>query len=151
MIFCCNNLPKFGGDRGEHVYDRMITLPCNNVVPFEKRDRELIDKIYAEREAIIYHSVIALKKLIERGGYFEIPEVCRVAREEYKTSNDNVRQFLIDCTDHSDIGVVGKGINQCTKTSAMYEYYKRWCSESGFAATNRREFRRGIENFLVRR
>ncbi len=148
LIFCCNNLPKFGGDRGEHVYDRMITLPCNNVVPFEKRDRELIDKIYAEREAIIYHSVIALKKLIERGGYFEIPEVCRVAREEYKTSNDNVRQFLIDCTDHSDIGVVGKGINQCTKTSAMYEYYKRWCSESGFAATNRREFRRGIENFF---
>lgn len=148
LIFCCNNLPKFGGDRGEHVYDRMITLPCNNVVPFEKRDRELIDKIYAEREAIIYHSVIALKKLVERGGYFEIPEVCRVAREEYKTSNDNVRQFLIDCTDHSDIGVVGKGINQCTKTSAMYEYYKRWCSESGFAATNRREFRRGIENFF---
>ena len=30
----------------------------------------------------------------------------------------------------------------------MYEYYKRWCSESGFAATNRREFRRGIENFF---
>ncbi len=148
LIFCCNNLPKFGGDRGEHVYDRMITLPCNNVVPFEKRDRELIDKIYAEREAIIYHSVIALKKLIERGGYFDVPEICKAAREEYKTSNDNVRQFLIDCTDHSDIGVVGKGINQCTKTSAMYEYYKRWCSESGFAATNRREFRRGIENFF---
>lgn len=90
LIFCCNNLPKFGGDRGEHVYDRMITLPCNNVVPFEKRDRELIDKIYAEREAIIYHSVIALKKLIERGGYFEVPEICKAAREEYKTSNGNL-------------------------------------------------------------
>lgn len=36
LIFCCNNLPKFGGDRGEHVYDRMITLPCNNVRKFRE-------------------------------------------------------------------------------------------------------------------
>lgn len=150
LIFCCNNLPKFGGDRGEHVYDRMITLPCDNVVPFELRDRGLIEKIYAEREAIIFHSVIALKKLIERGGYFDVPDVCKAAREEYKTDNDNVRQFLIDCTDR-DIGVVGKGINQCTRTAAMYEYYKRWCTESGFAVANRREFRRGIENYFSKK
>ncbi len=151
LIFCCNNLPKFGGDRGEHVYDRMITLPCNNVVPFEKRDRELIDKIYAEREAIIYHSVIALKKLIERGGYFEVPEICKAAREEYKTSNDNVRQFLIDCTNCNGGRVIGDGIAEYTRTSAMYDYYKRWCTDSCYTATNRREFRRGIENFFGRK
>ena len=151
LIFCCNNLPKFGGDRGEHVYDRMITLPCNNVVPPENRDRNLIEKIYAEREAIIYHSIIALKKLIERGGYFDVPEICRVAREEYKTSNDNVRQFLIDCTNCNGSKVSGKGINEYTRTSAMYDYYKRWCTDSCYTATNRREFRRGIENFFGRK
>lgn len=150
LIFCCNNLPKFGGDRGEHVYDRMITLPCNNVVPPENRDRNLIEKIYAEREAIIYHSIIALKKLIERGGYFDVPEICRVAREEYKTSNDNVRQFLIDCNCNGS-KVSGKGINEYTRTSAMYDYYKRWCTDSCYTATNRREFRRGIENFFGRK
>lgn len=151
LIFCCNNLPKFGGDRGEHVYDRMITLPCNNVVPFDQRDRNLIEKIYAEREAIIYHSVIALKKLIERGGYFDVPEVCQKAREEYKTSNDNVRQFLIDCTNCNGSKVSGKGINEYTRTSAMYDYYKRWCADSCYTATNRREFRRGIENYFGRK
>lgn len=151
LIFCCNNLPKFGGDRGEHVYDRMITLPCNNVVPPENRDRNLIEKIYAEREAIIYHSIIALKKLIERGGYFDVPEICRVAREEYKTSNDNVRQFLIDCTNCNGCKASGNGINEYTRTSAMYDYYKRWCTDSCYTATNRREFRRGIENFFGRK
>lgn len=151
LIFCCNNLPKFGGDRGEHVYDRMITLPCNNVVPSEKRDRNLIDKIYEEREAIIYHSIIALKKLIERGGYFEVPEVCIAAREEYKTSNDNVRQFLIDCTNCNGCKVSGSEINEYTRTSAMYDYYKRWCADSCYTATNRREFRRGIENYFGRK
>lgn len=151
LIFCCNNLPKFGGDRGEHVYDRMITLPCNNVVPSEKRDRNLIDKIYEEQEAIIYHSVIALKKLIERGGYFDVPEVCQKAREEYKTSNDNVRQFLIDWTNCNGCKVSGSEINEYTRTSAMYDYYKRWCADSCYTATNRREFRRGIENFFGRR
>lgn len=151
LIFCCNNLPKFGGDRGEHVYDRIITLPCNNVVPSEKRDRNLIDKIYEEREAIIYHSVIALKKLIERGGYFDVPEICKAAREEYKTSNDNVRQFLIDCTNCNGSKVSGKGINEYTRTSAMYDYYKRWCADSCYTATNRREFRRGIENYFGRK
>lgn len=151
LIFCCNNLPKFGGDRGEHVYDRMITLPCNNVVPSEKRDRNLIDKIYEEREAIIYHSIIALKKLTERGGYFDVPEVCQKAREEYKTSNDNVRQFLIDCTNCNGCKVSSTGINEYTRTSAMYDYYKRWCNDSCYTATNRREFRRGIENFFGRK
>lgn len=151
LIFCCNNLPKFGGDRGEHVYDRMITLPCNNVVPFDQRDRNLIEKIYAEREAIIYHSVIALKKLIKRGGYFDVPEVCQKAREEYKTSNDNVRQFLIDCTNCNGCKASGNGINEYTRTSAMYDYYKRWCTDSCYTATNRREFRRGIENFFGRK
>lgn len=151
LIFCCNNLPKFGGDRGEHVYDRMITLPCNNVVPFDKRDRNLIDKIYAEKEAIIYHSIIALKKLIERGGFFDVPEICKQAREEYKTSNDNVRQFLLECTDHNGVRVIGNGIGEYTRTSAMYDYYKHWCADSCYTATNRREFRRGIENYFGRK
>ena len=102
-------------------------------------------------ECCTYIINLSLKKLIERGGFFDVPEICKQAREEYKTSNDNVRQFLLECTDHNGVRVIGNGIGEYTRTSAMYDYYKHWCADSCYTATNRREFRRGIENYFGRK
>ncbi|WP_405277069.1 phage/plasmid primase, P4 family, partial [Methanobrevibacter sp.] len=64
LWFCANQLPKFSGDDGEWVYDRIAPLFCNNVIPPEKRDKLLLEKMYAEREGIIYKFVMALKMVI---------------------------------------------------------------------------------------
>ena len=53
MWFCTNKMPKFGGDKGEHVYNRIIILECNNVIPEEKQNKFLVDEMYEERSAII--------------------------------------------------------------------------------------------------
>lgn len=57
-----NRLPKFGGDDGEWVYNRIIQVECNNVIPLEKQDKHLLDKLYAERVGIVYKAVMALKQ-----------------------------------------------------------------------------------------
>ena len=54
LWFCMNRLPKFGGDDGTWVYDRIICIPCDNVIPLAKQDKQLLDKLYAEREGIVY-------------------------------------------------------------------------------------------------
>ena len=28
-----NRMPVFGGDKGDHVYDRMVIIECDNVIP----------------------------------------------------------------------------------------------------------------------
>jgi P4 family phage/plasmid primase-like protien len=97
LWFCTNQLPRFGGDKGEHVYNRFIILEVNHVIPPERRDSLLIDKMFAERQAIINLCISAVRKFIENGYKFDIPEASDEAVEDYKTENSPVRQFYDEC------------------------------------------------------
>ena len=35
---------------------------CNNVIPKDKQDKFLLDKMYAERDGIVYKAIMALNK-----------------------------------------------------------------------------------------
>ena len=41
-----NRLPKFGGDDGKWVYDRIMVVDCPNVIPKEQQDKQLLEKMY---------------------------------------------------------------------------------------------------------
>ena len=150
LIFCCNELPHFSGDRGDHVYERMILCKCENVIPVEKRDRHLLEKIYKEKEAIIYKGVMALKELLERGGSFTEPKEVQENRESYKTENDTVRQFLIECTDlcNSDPNTPLSEQLPLIKTADMLTYYIEWCKSNNYPYTNRLGFRKAVANYF---
>ena len=136
LIFCANERPKFGGDKGEHVYDRMILCPCSNVIPPEKRDRLLIDKLYAEREGIVYYAVQALLLLRKNGFSFTEPDICRSEIARYKVENDNVLQFLEECTERSQ---------SCrTTTRQMYIAYQNWGKHNGCYVLSNTEFRKSL-------
>lgn len=150
FVFCCNELPHFNGDRGDHVYERMILCNCTNVIPPEQRDRHLLDKLYSEREAIIYKSVMALKELLDRGGAFTEPTEVTENREAYKTENDTVRQFLVECTDlcKSDPNAPFYMQAPLTRTSEMYTYYVMWCKDNNNPYTSSQGFRKGLVNYF---
>ncbi len=141
LLFCCNETPKFGGDQGEHVYERIIIVPCSNVIPKEKRDPQLLEKILPERSAIIYKAVLALREFMGRGYKFNIPEVCKAAREAYKIENNSVLQFLEECTvprEHSDSNIF-------TTTGSMFSAYKAWAAQNNCRYTaSRSEFKRTV-------
>lgn len=62
LWFCMNRLPKFGGDDGQWVYDRIMVVECPNVIPKNKQDKALAEKLYAEREGIIYQAVCPCRR-----------------------------------------------------------------------------------------
>lgn len=39
LWFCMNRLPKFGGDDGQWVYNRIMVVNCPNVIPRHKQDK----------------------------------------------------------------------------------------------------------------
>ena len=135
MWFCMNRLPRFGGDDGKWVYERIMQIPCTNSIPLEKQDKFLLDKLLAERAGIVYRMVTALKNVIANGYRFTEPESVKADRALYRNNNSTVVTFFEDCMmpvpedDRS---------HRCTAMK-VYTAYQGWCRDNnrGYAKTAR--------------
>lgn len=138
LWFCMNKLPKFGGDDGKWVYDRIMVVDCPNVIPKEQQDKRLLDKMYEEREGIVYKAIKALQKVIENGYRFDEPDSVSEARAKYQRENNTIISFFDECMCERENGKITDG---CT-TGKVYKVYKAWCQDNnnGFAKTYK-EFR----------
>lgn len=145
LWFCMNRLPKFGGDDGKWVYDRIMVVDCPNVIPKEKQDKQLLDKMYAERDGIVYKAVTALQTVIKNGYRFSEPQSVSNARNIYMEENNTVISFFNECMCPWQDGKINR---HCT-TGRIHRVYQAWCRENnnGYAKTAK-EFREGLEEYL---
>ncbi|MDQ5984276.1 MAG: hypothetical protein RUMPE_01323 [Eubacteriales bacterium SKADARSKE-1] len=144
LWFCMNQLPKFGGDNGKWVYDRIIQIACNNVVPLERQDKFLLEKMYEEREGIVYRAIIAFLEVIENRYEFAEPSSVTRLREDYRAENSTIISFYKDCvTERSN-----NFLDDCT-AQKTYQIYKAWCADNnhGYAKTAK-EFRKEFSEIL---
>jgi len=145
LWFCMNRLPKFGGDDGQWVYDRIMVVECPNVIPKDKQDKTLLDKLYAEREGIVYKAVKALQTVIANGYRFTEPESVNKARDAYMIENNTVVSFFDECMTKRPRGK----IEDSCSTGRIYKVYKAWCydNNNGYAKTAG-EFRKALADHL---
>ena len=145
LWFCTNRPPKFGGDDGQWVYDRIMLLECKNVIPKEQQDKTLLDKLYAESEGIAYKAIKALQQVIANGYRFDEPETMKKAREEYMHTNNSVISFFDECMEPRPNNQI---VDLCTM-GRLYDVYRAWCSDNnnGYAKTYR-EFRDQLAEYL---
>lgn len=145
LWFCMNRLPKFGGDDGQWVYNRIMVVNCPNVIKKENQDRKLLDKMFREREGIVYKAVMALKDVIENGYQFSEPECVSLARQQYRSLNNSVISFADECLCPWPNGK----INQKCTTGKIYKVYQAYCKENnnGYAKTAR-EFREELADYF---
>jgi len=116
-----NKLPYFRGDLGEHLYSRMMIVQCNNPIPVEQQDRNLLAKMLAEKEIIINLAIKFFLLAVERGYQFTESDVMREARENYKIENNSLFCFVkLRC-------VPGDG--RC-KRSDFNRKYRKWCADN---------------------
>lgn len=121
LLFACNELPTFKGDDGEHVFERLLILSCDNVIPYEKRDPQLKEKIFAEREIIVSVAVQLLKQAIQNGYKFTESERTKQNRKEYEKRNNSLNFFV---QEYCEIG------GGRTYTSDFKAKYMEWCKEN---------------------
>lgn len=145
LWFCMNKLPKFGGDDGKWVYDRIMEVDCKNVIPKEKQDKFLLDKMYAERNGIIYKAVISLTEVINNGYNFTEPLSVINARLKYRAENNSVISFFNECMERR---ADDKIKDTCT-TSKIYKVYRSWCNNNnnGYSKTSK-DFRNTLAEHL---
>lgn len=123
LWYNCNELPLFSGDRGEWVFNRFLIISCKNAIPKEKQDRDLINKLLAEKEAVISVAIHYLLKALAKG---QLTESTRVLenRKNYSIKNNSFALFLQEkCVLHS-----GR-----TSRSVFNSVYKEWCKENNLA------------------
>ena len=95
LLFCANELPRFGGDKGDWVYERILPIPCGAAIPLNKRDKYLQDKLRSEAQAFVSSMLLpALDKVVKRNYQFLIPEKCKDALARYQVDNSPVREFF---------------------------------------------------------
>lgn len=145
LWFCMNNLPKFGGDNGPWVYERIMVVVCDNVIPKESQDKTLLDKLLAEREGIIQKTVKALQQVIKNEYRFDEPPSVTAMRKNYKNENSSVATFFNDCM----VRRPGNRICDSCTTGKGYKVYLSWCKNNnhGYAETER-DFRRELSRLL---
>lgn len=145
LWFCMNRLPRFGGDDGQWVFDRIMIIHCENVIPESEQDKQLLDKMYAERDGIIHKAVMALKTVIENGYRFSEPQTVREARQSYMEETNTALAFFTECMEQRSGQKIADG---CT-TGKVFDVYRAWCTDNnnGYAKTAR-EFRDAISAYL---
>lgn len=145
LWFCTNKMPRFGGDKGKHVYDRMIILECNNVIPEEKQDKFLIDKMYAESESIINILLLHLQKLHENNYALPISSASREAKQTYIIDNSSVRRFFKECCCERP-KEAGRVLYDSVTTKRMYDVYRKWCNDNNCRAASKTTFKEELTN-----
>lgn len=121
LWYNCNDLPKFGGDTGAHVYERFNIVHCKNIIPDEKRDPYLLEKMLKEKDIIASVCIQYFKKAIERGYKFTESDSIKDSRIKYIVENNTLLSFV---ENYCHVGV-GK-----TKRSDFNAEYKAWCREN---------------------
>ena len=140
FINCANQLPKFGGDQGKHVYDRMRTVHVTHTIPIDARDPDILEKMLTEREGIVYKAIMALVPVIERDYQVTNPKSCQVTADEYRRTNDLSIEFY------------NSFCFKCEKSNyteaEIRRAFKNWCHLNYNSIPQKDEFERSIKEYL---
>lgn len=139
--FCANRLPKFGGDDGPWVFARICPVYCGNVIPEAEQDKLLLEKMYAEREGIIYKAIMALLEVIENGYKLSEPQSVIDARAAYSKDNSIVSEFAQECLQDSD----ELPASECSSINEIYRIFTLWCRPNNNGHTlSKKDFKNGL-------
>lgn len=84
-------------DHSDAVYNRLILLEFPNVVPRDKQDPKLPEKLQAEIEGIALQALKGLRRLTQNQGRFTVPPSVQEALMAYQQENNPMFDFLTEC------------------------------------------------------
>lgn len=143
MMFSANHIPSFNGDLGRHVFERINIIPCNNVIPAEKRDKLFHEKILKEKDYIFKWSLIGLERLMKNDFRFTQSKKMIEAKEEYSLDVDSVRAFI-----RRNYVITESKQDRC-KTKTVYEEYNNYCLDEELIPVSKKNFKPRLMNLNI--
>ncbi|MDB4988671.1 MAG: primase [Myxococcaceae bacterium] len=112
------------------LWRRVQLIPFEVVIPEEKRDHELADKIRAEAAGVLRWLVDGAVEWQRVG--LAPPMIVKEQTAKYRASEDVIGQFLEEHTVRLPEASV--------KAGTLYAAFKKWCEDSGQRAANGKDF-----------
>lgn len=129
-------------DRSDAVFNRVLILPMNHIMPEEKKDLRLGEKLESELAGIFNMALIGLKRL-RRANEFTKSEQSEEARNEYKAENDIEAAFVEECCIREH--------DSKTNAQALYDAYSAWCRRNGAMAKSHTTVKKDWERLGFKR
>lgn len=132
LLFAGNTLPgTFESDATKAFTNRLVLLLFNHSVPKEKQDKELLDKLWMERNSIFTLAMQALRGLHERNYQFSIPDESREYIQSFSERGNSLQAFLADeC-------ILERGAR--VHNVELTEAYREYCERNGLEQYNRQK------------
>lgn len=125
--FLANDYPMFSGKKGKEIYERFLIIPCKNVVPKEKQDPKLVEKMLKEKEYIVSLCVNHLLELRKRKYKFIESKAMKDGLANYELMNNSLLQFVSEYCDIDDDLLPNERLN----FSSFKKNYQIWCRDAG--------------------
>lgn len=116
--FSCNKIPEIK-EIDMAYYDRIMPIPCDNVIPKEDQDKFLIEKLTApgELSGLLNWALEGLERLLKKGqfSFNKTAEEVKAVMEKY---GNGLSAFCSDCLIEKKDGKISK--------DCMFEMYKTY-------------------------
>ncbi len=128
-----NHKPTIRGTDGG-IWRRIRLIPFSVTIADEDQDKELPEKLRAERAGILAWTVHGAMEWARHG--LGEPDEIRQATGEYRSEQDTMAAFLEECCE----------VNSYLKirASALYASYAAWCERAGEYTVSDRRFRQAM-------
>jgi putative DNA primase/helicase len=129
IFMATNHKPVIKGtDHG--IWRRIKLIPFTNIVPPEKQNKHLEEKLRAEASGILNWLLEGFAIWQEKG--LIVPEVVSSATDEYRSEMDAIGNFLRERC------IQGDGCS--IRSRELFKNYQDWCDENNERAGNERFF-----------
>jgi P4 family phage/plasmid primase-like protien len=133
LMIACNEMFRVRDTSGA-VEARMLVLTCDNFIPEEKRDKQLVTKLRGELPGIFNRMCKAWLRLRDRN-QFNPPKLSEIEIRNFSLENNHVLQWLQErCVEgqlFQDLTYIPNP-DAATETSQLYLDFAEWGKLNGF-------------------
>lgn len=132
FVIACNGLPCFEDDKGLHLFDRLIILPCEHHITDDIKDANLSKKLEKEVQAVVNWAIVGLHRLIDNRYIFTKSDSSELSKEEYRKTMDSLYRFVSE-----NYVITNKREDRIYKTT-FDDAYARWCTDNNCIAVSKK-------------
>jgi putative DNA primase/helicase len=114
------------------VFNRIIPIPFERVIPRDRMDHALPDKLRAEFPGILAWGVLGSTRVYRNGGDLPRPSAITTAVSAYRGAMDIVARFLDDCCERDAMAETG--------SSLLYRGFEHWCGQQRISPLSHKKF-----------
>jgi putative DNA primase/helicase len=123
LAISANRKPTIKGN-DDGIWRRVVLVPFDVQIPNEEKDKELPEKLWAERAGILNRLLAGLSEFLTLGA-LNPPAAITAASQEYRDESDQVGAFVREAL------IVTRDPGDVVKVGAVFDAHVVWCKGAG--------------------